>query len=66
LNEKTARSLLLWMRLPSKRLISYACDLMQRDNIHVLLEHRMHFFSWRDPVGTWGEGIKDDRFEKAG
>ena len=30
-----------------------SCDLMQRDNIHVLLEHRMHFF----PGGTcWNVG----------
>ena len=27
----------------SKRLIPYICDFMQRDNIHVLLEHHTHF-----------------------
>lgn len=27
---------------PSERLVSFACDLIQHDNIHVLLEHRMH------------------------
>ena len=38
----------------SKHLASYTCDLMQRDNIHVLLEHRMHFFFLERPL--WNEG----------
>ena len=29
----------------SKCLVLYACDFMQHDNIHVLLEHRTHFSS---------------------
>jgi len=49
----------------SKRLVSSTCDLTQHDHIHVLLEHRMHLFSSRDPVGTSDEGIKD-HFGKAG
>lgn len=31
----------------SKRLVSYTCDFVQHGNIHVLLEHRMHFFLTR-------------------
>ena len=49
----------------SKRLGSYTCDLMRRDNIHVLLEDRMHFFLKR-PCYNEGEGIKDHSFGKAG
>jgi ribosomal protein L24 len=33
----------------SKCLVSYACDFIQHDNIHVLLEHRMHF----SPEAFW-------------
>jgi ribosomal protein uL24 len=28
----------------SERIVAYACDFMQHDNIHVLLERRTHFF----------------------
>lgn len=44
MSEKTARSPPLRLRLSIKPLVSYVCDFMQHGNIHVLLEHRMHFF----------------------
>jgi len=41
----------------SKHPVPHICDSAQHDNIHVLLEHRMHFFS-QDSVEMSVEGIK--------
>ena len=47
----------------SKRIVSYTCDFTQHDNIHVLLEHRMHFPPERL---CWNEGITVHRIGNVG
>ena len=42
----------------SKPFVLYACDLMRRDSIHVLLEHRMHFFLSKRPCWNERRGYK--------